>query len=107
MSVKVLTEHHFEFLSFKGGCRGSSETTRVKMPNCWKSHVTAHYVIEHSDACPLVNLKTKTAKGRESKIIFLTNHETLFNLNIGLSIHSPFEPIGALFTKITGLCPIN
>ena len=67
MSVKVLTEHHFEFLSFKGKCRGFSESTRVKMPNCWKSHVTAHYVIEHSDACPLVNLKTKTAKGRESK----------------------------------------
>ena len=25
-----------------GGCTGSSESTLVKMPQCWKSHVTAH-----------------------------------------------------------------
>ena len=37
MIVKLLTEHHLEFLSFKGGCRGSSESTLVKMSNCWKS----------------------------------------------------------------------
>ena len=41
MIVKLLTEHHFQFLSLKGGCRGSSESTLVKMSNCWKSHVTA------------------------------------------------------------------
>ena len=27
MTVKLLTEHHLGFLSFKGGCRGSSEST--------------------------------------------------------------------------------
>ena len=42
MSVKLLTEHDLEFLSLKGGCTGSSESTLVKMPHCWKSHVTAH-----------------------------------------------------------------
>ena len=42
MIVKLLTEHHLEFLSLKGGCSGSSESTHVKMPHCWKSHVTAH-----------------------------------------------------------------
>ena len=41
MIVKLLTEHHLEFLSLKGGCTGSSESTLVKMPNCWKSHVAA------------------------------------------------------------------
>ena len=41
MSVKVLTEDHLEFLSFKGGCRGSSKSTLVKMSNCWKSHAAA------------------------------------------------------------------
>ena len=41
MSVKLLTEHHLEFLSLKGGCTGSSESTLVKMPHCWKSHVAA------------------------------------------------------------------
>ena len=34
MIVKLLTEHHLEFLSLKGGCRGSSESTHVKMPHC-------------------------------------------------------------------------
>ena len=41
MSVKLLTEHNFEFLSLIGGCTDSSETTLVKMPHCWKSHVMA------------------------------------------------------------------
>ena len=41
MTVKLLTEHHLEFLSFKGGCTGSSVSTPVKMPHCWKSHVAA------------------------------------------------------------------
>ena len=44
MIVKLLTEHHLEFLSLKGGCRGSSESTLVKMPHCWKSHVVAHII---------------------------------------------------------------
>ena len=30
MIVKLLTEHHLEFLSLKGGCSGSSESTLVK-----------------------------------------------------------------------------
>ena len=41
MSVKLLTEHHLEVLSLKGGCTDSSESTLVKMSNCWKSHATA------------------------------------------------------------------
>ena len=44
MSVKLLTEHHFEFLGLKAGCTGSSEPPLVKMPHCWKSRVTAHLV---------------------------------------------------------------
>ena len=41
MTVKLLTEHHLKFLSLKRDCTGSSESTLVKMPHCWKSHVTA------------------------------------------------------------------
>ena len=41
MSVNLLTEHHLEFLSLKGSCTGSSESTLVRMPHCWKSHVAA------------------------------------------------------------------
>ena len=43
MIVKLLTEHHLDFLSLKGGCRGSSESTLIKMSNCWKSHAAARY----------------------------------------------------------------
>ena len=45
MTVKLLTEHHLEFLSLKGGCTGSSESTLVKMPHCWKSCVAAQIQI--------------------------------------------------------------
>ena len=42
MIVKILTERHLDFLSLKGDCISYSESTHVKMPHCWKSHVTAH-----------------------------------------------------------------
>ena len=45
MIVKLLAEHHLEFLSLKGGCTGLSESTLVKMPHCWKSHVAANFVL--------------------------------------------------------------
>ena len=44
MIVKHLTEHHLEFLSLKGGCRGSSESTLVKMSNCLKSYAAVHFI---------------------------------------------------------------
>ena len=31
MTVKLLTEHHLEFLSLNGGCTGLSESTLVKL----------------------------------------------------------------------------
>ena len=42
MIAKLLTEYHFEFLTLKEGCSGSSESTLVKITNCWKSHAAAH-----------------------------------------------------------------
>ena len=44
MTVKLLTEHHKEFISLTGGCRGSPESTLVQMPHCKKSHVMAHMI---------------------------------------------------------------
>ena len=41
MIVKLLTEHHLEFLSLTEGCKGSSESTHVKMSHCWKCHALA------------------------------------------------------------------
>ena len=50
MIVKLLTEHHSEFLSLKGGCRGSSESTHVKMPNCGKSYAMAQLYYRTCDS---------------------------------------------------------
>ena len=53
MNIKLLTEHHLEFLSLKGGCIGLSESTQchVKMPHCWKSHVAAQFKIMSIKLC--------------------------------------------------------
>ena len=40
MIDKLLTEHNLEFLSVKGGCRGSSESTLVKISTCLE--ITCH-----------------------------------------------------------------
>ena len=62
MSVKLLTEHRLEFLSLKGGCTGSYESILVKMPHCWKSHVTAYFTFQN---LPFVDdTRTKVAKLR-------------------------------------------
>ena len=46
MIFKLLNDHHLEFLSLKGGCTGLFESTLVKMPHRWKSHVTAQMSIK-------------------------------------------------------------
>ena len=38
-------ELDLEFLSLKGCCKDSSESTLVKMPHCWKTHVTAQIIL--------------------------------------------------------------
>ena len=55
MSVKLLTEHHLEFLSLKGGYTGSSESTLVKIPHYWKSHDTAQLI--NNNMLPASSLK--------------------------------------------------
>ena len=52
MIVKLLTEHHFEFLSLKGGCIGLSESTLVEIPHCWKSHALAQLILQMTTRTP-------------------------------------------------------
>ena len=68
MTDKLLTEQHLEFLSLKGGCTVSSESTLVKMPHWRKSHSAVHIVClailtilcQIEDNANLINnLKTK------------------------------------------------
>ena len=44
----LCTEQHLEFLSLKGACKGLSESTLVKTPHCWKSHVAAQIMVRMS-----------------------------------------------------------
>ena len=68
MIVKLLTEHHLEFVSLKGGCRGSSESTHVKMPHCWKSHGQAQLIYgrinHHVDNKTSLNTKLSKQIGK-------------------------------------------
>ena len=50
MSVMLPAKHHLEFLRLKGGYTGSSASTLVKMPHCWKSHVAAQIEMTVSTA---------------------------------------------------------
>ena len=49
MSVKLLVEHRLEFVSLKGGCTGSSESTLVKMPHCVAAQFMIYWL--RADAC--------------------------------------------------------
>ena len=51
MIVKLLTEYDLESLSLTGGCRSSSESTLVKMSNCWKSHAAALIILIKHNVC--------------------------------------------------------
>ena len=56
MTVKLLIEQHLEFVSLTGGCTGSPESTLVKMPHCWKSHVAAQMFI-YTDTYYIVKVR--------------------------------------------------
>ena len=54
MIVKLLTEHHMTPLSLKSFCTGLSESTHVKIPHCWKSHVAAQICFCMANLCKKV-----------------------------------------------------
>ena len=53
MNIMLLTEHDLKFLSLTRGYTGSSESTLVKMPQCWKSYVAAQLFSIETDICPI------------------------------------------------------
>ena len=85
LCVKLLTEHHLEFLSLIGGCTGSYESTYVKLPHCWKSHVVAH--IFYRERQQQLEELTKElgriqdeADGLRIKLKAYKNNKVLYNL---------------------------
>ena len=43
-----MTEH-VEFLRCKGSCTGLSDSARVKIANCWKSHVVGYMLFQGTE----------------------------------------------------------
>ena len=68
MIVKLLTEHYLEFLSLKGGCIGTPESTHVTMPHCWISHVPAHICIETTYWWPYIFTDQNTLNNKQRVI---------------------------------------
>ena len=91
MDIKLLTEHHLGFLSFKGGCTGSAESTLVKMPHCWKSHATAQmttrttffYFILRNEILKCCYMYCKTCLKRSLKQNTIIGFQDRFYLNAG------------------------
>ena len=65
MIVRLLTEHHLEFLSFKGGCTGSSESTLVK--NATLLEITCHGSFRISDRGAHVLLNSLNELGERNE----------------------------------------
>ena len=98
MSFKLLTEYNLEFLHLKVGCTGSSESTVVHMPHCWKSHVAAHinisptpskeYVIKNHFA--YFSTKTCVVCTQNNRLIetILLSIKTKFNLTDKKMLHN-------------------
>ena len=71
MTVKLLTEQHFEFLNLTGDYTGSSQSQSLlfKMPHSWKSPVEAQmlFVYCRKPASGTVSLTSDRAQGNDSK----------------------------------------
>ena len=61
MSIKLLTEHHLEFLSLKGGCTGSSESTLVTLLeiSCHGSYVNCLPADDSHEMSSLFSMRSK------------------------------------------------
>ena len=59
MTLRSLTEHHLAFIGLKGDCTGSSESTLIKMPHCWKSHVAVHIDIDSIEGRKISKLTSR------------------------------------------------
>ena len=104
ISVTLLTEQHLEFLSLKGGCTGLYESTLVKMPHWWKSHVMAHLYIKLHEksygADKIISCQTDNHKQVYSRIGGRTSDHGKNSLSIRSILFSEIHEItDMIFSK--------
>ena len=99
MTVKLLTEYNLEFLSLKGGCTGSSESTLVKMSNCWKSRAAAHLIYYYFFQTKVASISIPNIYSTSGNCRYKDNEQLLtikfFNETWTLSITIAYENQGA------------
>ena len=83
MIVKLLTEHHLECLSLKGGCRGSLESTHFKNTTLLEISCTGSNVINSSKGLNYLYLyqlkcKKNTPPPKKKLVKFISPNEGLF-----------------------------
>ena len=88
MSVKLLTEHHLEFLSLKGACAGSSESYACQNATLMK--ITCHGSVLLGIHVILLVLSCIGSYIREL-LIFQQNHRKVASAKIGIKL---------LYTKV-------
>ena len=96
MSVQLLNIHHLEFLSLQEGWTGSSESTLVKLPYCWKSYFAAQLSKSHEitlvclfDLILYIPLTISVIKGQ----VFLGWTSTKLGLMFLLKDHNAVKPV--------------
>ena len=89
-----------EFLSLKGGYRGSSESTHVKMSNCWKSHAAAHIFCHCrcTATCTECQKNDNTLKTLYNVFVFKDSTSTIYNGIIKLHLYICLRLISLFIT---------
>ena len=84
ISISLPTEHRLMFLSLTAGCTGSSESTLVKMPHCWKSHVMAqitNYCLSWHECISTLSSTSHCVSGPENTVTSEIFARVLFSRN--------------------------
>ena len=105
MIVKLLTEHHLEFLSIKGGCRSSSESTLVKISNCWKSHAAAQFSYFLTKSFLMRTSKIHLSLAKTAYLTALAKFSSLVCEKSDVRNPKTFFSSQAALTKVMSTCP--
>ena len=98
MSVKLLNEHRLEFVSLKGGCTGSSESTLVRMPHCVAAQFMIYWL--RADAYDTLGTFISQRKGKfQTSTTNLVFHATVTYIRYR-SLHASSAPFMLEFIVI-------